>query len=106
MKHPQAWNWDSKGGRNLCYKHNQQSHFILLPDTLQVWLTNVRTNKLINRLQRNQRSITRAPGFKIDNIRALRPSRPRAIASSRPQPTWTYMNLPFPNILGFQVITF
>jgi hypothetical protein len=23
MKHPHAWNWDRKGVRNLCYKHNQ-----------------------------------------------------------------------------------
>jgi hypothetical protein len=25
MKHPHTWNWDSKGGTNLCYKHNQQN---------------------------------------------------------------------------------
>jgi hypothetical protein len=25
MMHPHAWNWDTKGGRNLCYKHNQQN---------------------------------------------------------------------------------
>jgi hypothetical protein len=25
MKHPHAWNWDRKGDRNLCYKHNQQN---------------------------------------------------------------------------------
>jgi hypothetical protein len=25
MKHPHAWNWDRKEGRNLCYKHNQQN---------------------------------------------------------------------------------
>jgi hypothetical protein len=25
MKHPHAWKWDRKGGRNLCYKHNQQN---------------------------------------------------------------------------------
>jgi hypothetical protein len=26
IKHTHAWNWDRKGGRNLCYKHNQQNH--------------------------------------------------------------------------------
>jgi hypothetical protein len=25
MKYPHAWNWDRKGGRNMCYRHNQQN---------------------------------------------------------------------------------
>jgi hypothetical protein len=25
IKHTRAWNWDAKGGGNLCYKHNQQN---------------------------------------------------------------------------------
>jgi hypothetical protein len=25
MKRPHAWNWDIKGGRNLCYKPSQQN---------------------------------------------------------------------------------
>jgi hypothetical protein len=24
IKHSHVWNWDGRGGRNLCYKHNQQ----------------------------------------------------------------------------------
>jgi hypothetical protein len=25
IEHAQAWNWDRKGGRNLCYKSSQQN---------------------------------------------------------------------------------
>jgi hypothetical protein len=28
IEHAHEWNWDRKGGRNLCYKYNQQNHVI------------------------------------------------------------------------------